>query len=535
MGMEQESVDTPPGVGDHDDLAPTKTVDTVSAVIKEMCATLHIGKADLAVLARLSDSTMERLWRGDYDPLPVDKRTGRPKRRKIRPELSKLEGLCRQRRCPPALIDRLWIAAGWPPTRQPLSPGRSADQSVGLLLQRYRGQRSQGEMAHLAYPDVAARNPGEAVALVQRIEEMQDGDYSAPGDVRALLLALDKVRPLEARELRDVATTYLWIRDLADARTRRSVIAVLISSTVLSPFWAEMVKGCIAFAARHTEQYWIAPSHHEENIHTEIRLLDGIGYLDVAGAILAPAPSYRGQQREEQRVRDRIARLRRRGVPVVVVDRQISGEDSGPWVGPVNREIGRLAVEAILARKHRRLGLLLDLKADPHTLREEGALAAVEAFRKRTGEEMETVVEWGTDLPVVGSGMDGDYRGLVEAAIRLLERMPSAVFCGTSEGTQALLAAMTRMEEERKMIRGTLRRAVSIVSGDDVPSLAADGIDCVAYRGEDLARHSMEVLMRLIADPNDAAALAGRRVQVSSVIPRGSLKRLRPSTANRSI
>jgi len=332
--------------------------------------------------------------------------------------------------------------------------------------------------------------------------------------------------------VRHLAVAYLWLQNVVESRTRRNLIGVLVSSTEYSAFWTEMVKGCIAFASRHPQQYLVVPCHHEESMHREIGHLEELSRIEeLGGIVICPVRGHADQAREEGQVLHLIAEFRERHVPVVVVDRLMRGMNVLPHVVPDNEGIGRRAAKVFLDHGHRRLGVLLDLNnREPHTAREKGFVDEVTAFNQRPGEAVTLIVEYGAELPPGRSASDDDFRGLKQAAIRLLYQEPSAIFCSTSQAALQLLAAMDSIEGQQKLEPGAIRRAVSILSGDDVPILAARGIDCILYRGDDLARHAMNMLTRLIDDPSDRASQGSHRLDIDNVASRGSLKAYDPDT-----
>jgi len=513
------------GTADEGAVDPTGSNELLSAVIKQLCRAVSIDRERLTTLTGLSGKTMDRYWYGDYDKPAADKKMGQSKSRRIESTLHILDEQFRASGAPAQLMNQMWLAAGLQPPRRLLSHGRVIEQSVGSLLKRYRGSTSREELAQRAFSDRI--DVTASTGAVERVEEMQDGDYPSADDVGAIIRAIDAVTPLEAGDIQDLAAAYLWLKDLVAQRARRSLIAVLVASSERSAFWAETVKGCIAFAEPFGEQYWIVPLHHQERIHTEIEQLDALSRRDdIAAVVVCPVRSRPHREHEEDKVLHCIEALRNRDVPVVIVDRLMRGMNHLPHVVPDNEAIGRGAAEAILQHGHRQVGVLLDLaNVEPHVSRLKGFQDAIKDSTT-SRETIELNIEVGVELPPGSASGHADFRGLLAASVRLLDRSPTAIFCSTS---QAALQLLTVMEKRAKRKSGDPRPAISIVSGDDVPLLEAKGIDCMPYQGDHLARLAMEAVIRLIDNPFDSAAQQGQTIAMGNLTYRGSLKR-RPPT-----
>lgn len=521
------------GTADEGAVDPTGSNERLSTVIQQLCRAVSIERNGLITLTRLSDKTVDRYWYGEYDKPAIDEKTGQSKRRKINSTLHILDEQFGAYGAPAHLMNQMWLAAGLQPPRRLLSHSRMIEQSVGSLLKGYRGSTSREALARQAFSDRIGDDDDAtaAIAAVERVEEMQEGDYPSASDVGAIIRAIDTLKPLEAGDVRELAAAYLWLKDLIGQRARRNLIAVLVASSERSAFWAETVRGCIAFAEHHGGQYWVVTLHHQERIHTEIEQLEALSRRDDLAAVVAcPVRSRPHGEHEEDKVLHCIEALRGRDVPVVIVDRLMRGMDHLPHVVPDNEAIGRQAAEAILKHGHRQVGVLLDLpNMEPHVSRRKGFEAVITEFRAK-GETIELNVESGVEVPPVSTSGHTDFRGLLAASARLLRRSPTAVFCSTSQAALQLLVAM---EIGRKMKHSDSRPAISIVSGDDVPLLEAKGIDCVPYRGDHLARLAMEMVIRLLENPSDTAAQDGQTIEIGDVTYRGSLKR-RPPTGRSS-
>jgi len=493
----------------------------LSQVIEDICRELKIKRVTLAPEAGLSARTVDRVLGGDYDRIPIDPTTGQAKPRKIDKTLDTLEEFFRRRGIEQDLLDEIRVAAHRTPERRTLSPGHSRAQSVGSLLKSYRGSQSQEALARRAFPEVPQSNIAAAVAIVDQVEEMRTGDYPPPAHVRALIQGLDNSRRLDARGIQTMATSYLWLQDLVDLRAPRTVIALIVSSTVHNVFWAEFVTACLAFATDHTTPYWIVPCHHEEKIRLQMQHLEALWSLDLAGVIIVPARSYTHYASYDEDTLDWIEKARDRSIPVVVVDHPLPGGRALPYIAPDHERIGRMAAHAILGRGHRRIGVLLDVASGPHVLRKQGFEHAAAAFARTHDESVDIVTASGVDIPAPKTARDPISRGLKEEARSLLTRRPpstapTAVFCGSSEAALALLAALDVRQERTDSHSGLgaprrtpVRRPLSIVAGDDVPILAAAHIDAIAYRANVLAERAMTMVIRLIDEPGRIPAPRG--------------------------
>jgi LacI family transcriptional regulator len=249
-----------------------------------------------------------------------------------------------------------------------------------------------------------ARRAGVSTASVTR--------YLRGQRVRSASAIAEAVRELDYRPS-EVA------RSLKSGMTRSVGVVV---PDVSNPFFAAVVKG--AESVSRLDAYNISLFNTDEDPEREYEVLAALrGRVD--GLILAPVT-------EDA---ETAADLRRAEVPIVLLDRELRGNDDFDAVLIDNAGGARLAVEHLVGLGHRRIGLISGpLDTTPGRGRHEGFIAALE----HAGIEFdETHVQ------------QGDFRqeGGYQAALRLLALQPplTAIFAANNLMSIGALRALHDM------------------------------------------------------------------------------------------
>lgn len=288
------------------------------------------------------------------------------------------------------------------------------------------------QRSHATISDVAAR-AGVSTASVSRYLRGQ------------------RVRRAHAIEQAIHALAYrpsVTARSLKSGVTR--TIAVVVPD-IANPYFAAVVKG--AESVSRGAAYTLVLCNSDEDPERERRVLASL-YGRVDGLLLAPATE--GSETTED--------LRKFGIPIVLVDRQVSTATGFDCVLIDNRGGARRAIDYLVGLGHRRIALISGpLETTPGRERHEGALSALTAAR----------IEMPSELIRMGNFR---VRGGYEAALRLLSlsHPPSAIFTANNMMTVGALRALHDM-------RVRLPDEVSFVGFDDVllGDLLEPGLTCV--------------------------------------------------------
>lgn len=272
--------------------------------------------------------------------------------------------------------------------------------------------------------------------------------------VRASIEALDFVRNESARQL----------------RAGRSRLIGLVVLDVGNPFFTDVARGAEEAASEAGFAVMLYDSSGRPD--KEARYLELFEEQRVQGVLITPV---------EANDR-RLAELRRRGTPVVLVDRRAAGR--GQCSVAVNDVLGGdLAVTHLLETGRRRIAFV----GGPFAIRQvgdrhEGALRAL--HRRGVAANRLTVVE--TDALTVASGrVAGASLGDLPA-----RRRPDAVFCANDLLALGLLQEMTRREI-------AVPNDVAIVGYDDIDFAGAAAVPLSSVRQprHDLGRAAAGLLL----------------------------------------
>ncbi|MGH8794079.1 MAG: LacI family DNA-binding transcriptional regulator [Stackebrandtia sp.] len=257
-------------------------------------------------------------------------------------------------------------------------------------------------------------------------------------------------------------------------RRQQTAVIALIISDVEIPFFTSIARGVEDIA--QADGYSVVLCNSDEDADKERRYLDVAIQERVAGVVIsptgAPAP---------------VDALRRRGTPVVAVDRPLADRDS---VLVDSREAARMAVEHLLAQGYAGIGCLTGpagvLTADERLA---GYHDALRAAKQRAG---------GRFVRRTAYRASGAHEATVD------------LFSG-AETPDALLVANSAMAIGTLEALADLRlrpgRDVGVVAFDDVPwaSLVAPPLSVVAQPAYEIGVAAARLLLARIAD-NDRPA-----------------------------
>lgn len=260
------------------------------------------------------------------------------------------------------------------------------------------------------------------------------------------------------------------------ARDMTTHLLGLIIPNIQNPFFADLARGVEDVAYRN--KFAVLLCNYDEDPDKEHFYLDVMEAESVDGIILPPI-------RESDPA---VLRVVRKGTPVVCVDRSLTGSTLDKV--EVDNHGGALqAVEHILARGHRRIGIIGG-PADSSTGRErlrgyKDALAAAGLTLKP--ELIRT----------------GDFK--TESGQRLADELlslptpPTALFVCNGSMTAGALEAITA--------RGLrIPQQIAIVGFDDLPlaSVLSPPLTVVRQPAYEVGKSAAELLLRRIADPESA-------------------------------
>jgi LacI family transcriptional regulator len=255
----------------------------------------------------------------------------------------------------------------------------------------------------------------------------------------------------------------LLARGLVQDRTATLGVVVL---ELANPFFAPMLGAIQAVAAKRGFLVVVGESGRDED--AERRHVAELGQLRIGGIVVTPVST---------RV-EHLAAARAAGTPVVVMARRW---EAGDYATTDNAEGGRLVARHLLARGHRRIGLVRIAEPDNTAVR-----SRVRGFREvLAGAGVAVPDAWDLLTPgtLIEHGMD--------AVDRLLARpdRPSALFV-TADRTalgvvHRLLARRVRVPED-----------VAVVGYDDIPYAACAQIPLttVAVPARQLGELAAEIL-----------------------------------------
>jgi DNA-binding LacI/PurR family transcriptional regulator len=290
----------------------------------------------------------------------------------------------------------------------------------------------------------------------------------------------------------------------AAARSLRSgvhyAIAVVVPD-VTNPFFAALVKGIESVFRPGPYSVFLANTEESSEIEDAV-LADIVRRVD--GIILAPAT-----EQDETPLR-----VREAGIPVVFVDRELSGGEFDS-VTVDNFGGAHAAVTHLLSLGHERIALISGpLNTTPGRARHEGAMAALEAQG----------IEIPPEYRKVGDFRESGGHDSMLQLLALLQR-PTAVFCANNFMTIGALKALSSMRVE-------VPDDMSIVGFDDLdlatllsPPLTV--VDRPTVEQGILAAHLLQTRLT-----DRRAGTPQRVVLPTRLIPRGSSAPVRGAPAS---
>lgn len=246
---------------------------------------------------------------------------------------------------------------------------------------------------------------------------------------------------------------------------RRGTIGVVVPD-ITNPFFAAVVKGLERAIPDGTYRMLLASSDESAEREAEV-LADLTGRVD--GFVLAPA-------NEQDRAP---LELQQAGVPVVLLDREVSGGESYDVVLVDNLGGARLAAEHLLGLGHRRIGMING--PDDTTPGRERRAGFIEVLRE-AGVEVDAALD-----------LAGDFR---EESGRVLTQQllanpvpPTAIFTANNQMTIGALKAIRDLDVR-------VPDDVSVIGFDDLAlgSLLHPPLTCITRADEEQG----ELVMRLL-------------------------------------
>jgi LacI family transcriptional regulator, galactose operon repressor len=326
----------------------------------------------------------------------------------------------------------------------------------------------------------------------------------AVGTVSNVLNAPELVAEPTRRKVEAAIDTLGWVRNESARQLRagRSRSVGLVVLDISNPFFTDVVRGvedCVTDLGYTVQVGNSAQEPGREESHLQL-----FEQQRVRGLLLAPVGE----------VAARVAQLRRRGIPVVVVDR--AGEDADYCSVAVDDvEGGRLAVAHLVERGHRRIGFVGG-PSSLHQVRDRRLGAQLASTRPGDAVELLTV---STPLLDVTSGVRA-----AEELVALPDReRPTAVFAANDLLAIGLLQGLVTAGL-------VVPDDMAIVGYDDIAFAAAAAVPLTSVRQprEALGRQAAELLFDEIAAADADAVHAHRQVRFTPelVVRRSSAPRL---------
>lgn len=304
------------------------------------------------------------------------------------------------------------------------------------------------------------------------------------GTVSNVLNNPSKVSAASVRRVQAAIDDLGYIRNDAARQLRagRSTTVGLVVLDVRNPFFTDVARGAEDEAAIHGLSVILGNS--DENSEREAGYLDLFEEQRVHGVLISPYGE----------VGPRLARLRSRGIPAVLVDR-ISGDGTFSSVSVDDVAGGRLAARHLLETGRRRLAFA----GGPFDIRQisdryAGARAAVESQQGATLEVIEL-----TALSVLEGRRAGE-----SILSRPIPQRPDAVFAANDLVATGLLQAL--------VMQGSIRVPddLSLIGFDDIDfaSAAVVPLSSVRQPSQLIGRTAVQLLREEAAEPG----LAPRQV-----------------------
>jgi LacI family transcriptional regulator len=290
------------------------------------------------------------------------------------------------------------------------------------------------------------------------------------GTVSNALNQPDKVAPATLARVRQAIAELGFVRNetARQLRAGRSRTIGLVVLDVGNPFYTDLARGAESAADAAGLALMLCSS--DERADKEQRYLSLLEEQRVHGVLLSPVDA--GDET--------IAQMRRRGTPVVLVER--TSRSKGQCSVSVNDRMGgRLAVEHLLAEGHRRIAFI------------GGPSSLAQVRERRSGAEQAVKTHPRAELLVLEARAPTAEHGR-EAGASLAElprrRRPTAAFCAND-----LLALGVQQELARRDVG--VPDDLALVGYDDIDFAAAAPVPLSSIRQprEELGRAAAELLL----------------------------------------
>lgn len=364
-------------------------------------------------------------------------------------------------------------------------------ESFGELLKQHRRRLrwTQEKLAHEA--------GFESHSPVSRAEGFSPPSVDV---IRKILVALDDEDALSWAALTELASAFLLPDEMRKERGSSPMIGLVVPGVDHSSIWSRMVGAIQEEAARH--DYLITFCQHKEDIARQLDLLRYFtDVLPLAGLIIAPAVGLHEPTRHEtQEVREVFSDLRKRGLPVVFIDRYVPTRNPVSYIGLDNERAAWLAVTRLVTAKHHRIGGLFALK---HSSTQQERWAGYRKALEHHGISYdEDLVRFGEEVDEGRREADRREHGIRRGRMKAKELLslpeshrPTAIFCGTYYMALEARNALSELHPA-----GGELPALSLIGFDEVPELdvAQPKITRVAYPVETLAEEAIKRINILI-------------------------------------
>jgi LacI family transcriptional regulator len=298
------------------------------------------------------------------------------------------------------------------------------------------------------------------------------------GTVSNVLNASPRVSPETVERVRAAIADLGYVRNEAARQLRagRSSSVGLVVLDVRNPFFTDVARGAEDEAAAHGLSIILGNS--DEDVARESSYLDLFEEQRVHGILISPYGD----------IEPRLSELRRRGTPVVLVDRE--SRDAGvSSVSVDDRAGGRLAVAHLLATGRRRIAFV------------GGPLDVRQIADRLTGAREAIAEVGGATLEVIGTAgstvLEGREVGEQLAARRAAER-PDAVFAANDLVAVGLLQAL--------VMSGALRvpQDVALIGFDDIDFASATVVPLSSVRQprHEIGATALRILREEAAEPD---------------------------------
>ena len=291
------------------------------------------------------------------------------------------------------------------------------------------------------------------------------------GTVSNVLNFPDRVSEATRRRVEQAVAKLGWVpnESARQLRAGRSRSIGMVVMDIANPFFTDVAKG--AEDLLYGEQYSVQISNSDSNPERELTLLERFEQQRVGGVLFAPIEDST----------ERVARLRQRGIPVVIVDRVGTGSEYCS-VGVDDMSGGWLAGKHLIDQGHVKLAFV----GGPSSLAQvRDRRRGIEMAAEQAGEGV-SLLAVSTPALSLGAGVAsaGEIAALPEG-----ER-PTAVFAANDLVAigllQGFVTAGLRVPED-----------MAIIGYDDIAFAAAAAVPLSSVRQprEDIGRKSAELLV----------------------------------------